>query len=62
MKPFFSYLLLIILTLTGSVVQAQQFTNYTTANGLPSINVNGVAVDGNNLKWIGTQAGVARFD
>jgi ligand-binding sensor domain-containing protein len=41
---------------------AQEFTNFTTADGLPSNNVLGVAIDANNVKWFGTQEGVARFD
>ena len=45
-----------------NLANAQSFTNYTTDNGLPDNNVNGVAVDGSNIKWFATQAGVARFD
>lgn len=48
--------------LIDSNVNAQSFTNYTTADGLPDNNVNGVAVDANNVKWFGTQSGVAGFD
>lgn len=55
-------LLSFFLTMLYAIVSAQSFTNYTTDNGLPDNNVNGVAVDGNNIKWFGTQTGVARFD
>jgi ligand-binding sensor domain-containing protein len=52
-----------ILLLAGNMTsQSQTFTNLTSANGLPSDNVNGVAVDGNNLKWFGTQEGVSRYN
>jgi len=36
---------------------------YDTANsGLPSDTINAIEVDRNNVKWIGTDTGVARFD
>lgn len=54
---------LLLVVLCGSLhLQAQQFTNYTTDNGLPSNAVNGVAVDNANNKWFATSAGVAKFD
>lgn len=49
------------LVLAG-ILNAQSFYNYTTANGLPDNNVNGVAVDHNNAVWFATQTGAARFD
>lgn len=52
----------IILT---SVCEGQnpQWVVYTTQNsGLPSNSVGDVAFDTNNIKWIGTGNGVARFD
>lgn len=41
-----------------------QFTNYTTSNSdLPANYVcGGVAIDTNNFVWVGTDAGVAKFD
>ncbi len=61
MKRFIS--LLMLLPLLGvTALRAQQFTNYTTADGLPSDNVLGVAVDGSNNKWFATQSGVAKFN
>ncbi|MBK7214059.1 MAG: T9SS type A sorting domain-containing protein [Bacteroidales bacterium] len=62
MKSKAFLLILLTLTILNSFLGAQSFTNYTTDNGLPDNNVNGVAVDGNNVKWFGTQLGVARFD
>jgi ligand-binding sensor domain-containing protein len=62
MKSFIRHLFIIMLVLSASAIRAQQFTNFTTANGLPSDNVNGVAIDGNNHKWFATQAGVARYN
>jgi len=43
-------------------LQAQTFTNYTTADGLLSNNVNCVAVDASDDLWFGTQGGVSFFD
>src|SRR3989338_5185241 len=41
---------------------AQTFTNYTTADGLLSDNVNCVDVDASDNIWFGTQAGISMFD
>jgi ligand-binding sensor domain-containing protein len=52
-----------ILITSGSLVKAQSFKNYTTADGLPDNFINGgVAVDSNNNKWFGTVAGVAKYN
>ncbi|MFH2095168.1 MAG: two-component regulator propeller domain-containing protein [Bacteroidota bacterium] len=52
-----------ILLLSGNRIFAQVFTNYFVADGLPENFIcGGVAVDGNNVKWFGTSAGIARFD
>jgi len=58
------HLLLIFLLLTGSIMtgQSQSFRNFTVSDGLPSNNVSGVAIDGFNRKWFGTQSGVALFN
>jgi ligand-binding sensor domain-containing protein len=58
----FASLIVFCALLSLSRLQAQQFTNYTTDNGLPSNVVNGVAVDSQNNKWFATQSGVAKFD
>ncbi len=44
------------------LLSAQTFVNYTTADGLPSDVVNGVAIDDNNNVWVATDEGVAMFD
>jgi ligand-binding sensor domain-containing protein len=62
MKTAISNFFVALLVLSGSVIRAQQFTNYTSASGLPADNVNGVAIDSGNHKWFGTQAGVAMFN
>lgn len=63
MKKLFYKTFCIILLFSGSIVKAQTFINYTTANGLPDDYIRGgVAVDTNNNKWFGTAAGVAKFD
>ena len=41
---------------------AQTFTNYTTADGLLSDNVNCLAIDGSGSVWFGTQSGVSVFN
>jgi len=56
-----SICLLLIGTASLSL-QAQTFTNYTTADGLLSNNVNCVAVDASDDLWFGTQGGVSFFD
>lgn len=44
-------------------LNAQTFTNYTTANSnIPNDMVSAVAVDGNNNIWLATDGGVAKFD
>jgi ligand-binding sensor domain-containing protein len=55
----FMVVLLLIAALVG---HAQHFTNFTSADGLPSNNVNGVTVDAENHKWFGTQEGVAMYN
>ena len=43
-------------------VNAQTFTNYTTADGLLHDNVSSVAIAANGDVWFGTQGGVSVFD
>jgi ligand-binding sensor domain-containing protein len=62
MKRFIAFLFGILAFFSTNVLNAQSFTNYTTANGLPDNNVNGVAIDAGNNKWFGTQSGVAKYD
>jgi len=40
----------------------QTISNFTTENGLPHNNVNGIAIDSENRAWLGTQEGVAVYD
>jgi ligand-binding sensor domain-containing protein len=63
-KLLFSRFLSILLILFAFTTNAQViFTNYTTSNGLPDNFVNGgVAVDTNNNIWVGTIAGVAKYN
>ncbi|RPI14527.1 MAG: T9SS C-terminal target domain-containing protein [Ignavibacteriae bacterium] len=43
--------------------QNPQWIVYTTTNsGLPSNNIFPIAIDTNNIKWIGTSQGLAKFD
>ncbi len=62
MKSLFKLIIGLFMVHFVTIVHAQTFTNYTTADGLPSNNVNGVAIDHNNNKWFGTQMGVAKFN
>jgi ligand-binding sensor domain-containing protein len=43
-------------------LKAQTFTNYTTANGMPHLNVNCLTEDAAGNMWFGTSAGIAKFD
>lgn len=43
-------------------LKAQTFTNYTTSNGMPHLNVNCLAEDASGNMWFGTSAGIAKFD
>jgi ligand-binding sensor domain-containing protein len=62
MKNIFKKTTGMIMMLFVTMIHAQTFTNYTTVDGLPDNNVYGVAIDSHNIKWFGTQAGVARFN
>lgn len=62
MKTVIIKFFFILILVSGYGIQAQQFTSYTTADGLPSNFVNGIAIDSFNHKWFGTQAGVAMFN
>lgn len=42
--------------------KAQVFTNYTTTDGLLSNEVNCLAVGNGNEIWLGTQAGISKYD
>lgn len=43
-------------------LQAQTFTNYTTAEGLINNSTNCLAIDADDNLWIGTQEGISYFD
>jgi ligand-binding sensor domain-containing protein len=62
MKNLIKLFLGLLITVSAIMASGQTFNNYTTAQGLPDNNVNGVAIDQNNNKWFGTQTGVAKFD
>jgi ligand-binding sensor domain-containing protein len=62
MKNLILFMTCVLITLFSTAVSGQTFTNYTTANGLPDNNVNGVTIDGSNNKWFGTQSGVAKYN
>jgi ligand-binding sensor domain-containing protein len=62
MKTNSRILVILVLLLSAPIIHAQIFTTITTADGLPSDNVTSVVVDQNNLKWFGTQEGVARYN
>jgi ligand-binding sensor domain-containing protein len=63
MKNLFFTIFYTVIFAAGCHLNAQTFTNYTTADGLPDNFIcGGVAVDTNNNKWFGTAAGVAKYD
>ena len=61
-NAFITGLCFLILALTHQLSIAQTFTNYTTADGLLSNNVNCLSIDATDNIWFGTQAGVSFFD
>ncbi|HRY32599.1 MAG TPA: two-component regulator propeller domain-containing protein [Bacteroidales bacterium] len=63
MKKYLICSLVMLLACAGSLTGQTFFKNFTNANsGLPDDNVTGVAIDQNNVKWFGTQSGVARYN
>ncbi len=52
----------VCLLLGAFSLKAQTFTNYTTANGMPHLNVNCLAEDAVGNMWFGTSSGIAKFD
>jgi ligand-binding sensor domain-containing protein len=54
--------LLMIVLLIGTSLKSQTFVNYTTLNGLPDDFATGIAIDTNNVKWVATANGVAKFN
>ena len=62
MKSKFIYLLSVVIVFANITANAQTFTNYNDANGLPHNNVLCLAEDGAGNMWFGTQEGVAVFD
>jgi uncharacterized repeat protein (TIGR01451 family) len=57
--------LILILALASlvSLVNAQTWTQYTTANGLAGNNIHAIAIDNQGNKWFGTYGGgVSKFD
>jgi ligand-binding sensor domain-containing protein len=56
-------LLLLALACGSSLLSAQSWTIYNTANsGIPDNNIRAIAVDQQHTKWIGTDAGLVKFD
>ncbi len=49
-------------TLGVSVYDGAQWTNYTKEDGLLENVVNAIAIDDNNVKWIGTTKGLQSYD
>ncbi|MFZ4399474.1 MAG: two-component regulator propeller domain-containing protein [Bacteroidales bacterium] len=62
MNVFLKLIVIFIFFLNIPGVNSQNFTNYTTTNGLPDNFVTGIAIDTNNIKWISTASGVAKFN
>jgi len=54
--------IILFLSLILNFAKAQQWTNYTYANGLVYNSVNAVAIDNNDIKWFGTADGLSKFD
>ncbi len=58
-SPFMAVLMIFSVSLSGQTL-IKNFTAATT--GLPDDNVTGVVVDQHNIKWFGTQSGVASYN
>lgn len=56
------YLMAALALTLVSGIHAQTFTNYTTADGLLSDNVNALDIAASDVVWFGTQNGVSVFD
>lgn len=59
---FTKILILAGFLLATTISSAQNFTNYTTAEGLINNSVNCLVVDANDHLWFGTQEGISKFD
>jgi ligand-binding sensor domain-containing protein len=49
-------------TIDGADRRSVGWTTYTAADGLAANNVHAIAIDPKGIKWIGTDAGLTRFD
>jgi ligand-binding sensor domain-containing protein len=61
----YTLLCLLLCFLSGAALQAQtlpKFRHLTTADGLPSNGINAIFEDKAGFLWIGTDAGLARYD
>ncbi len=56
------YILSIFFCCLGLLLDAQTFTSWTTADGLPSDDIRDVAVAADGTVWLATSQGVAAFD
>ncbi|NVN95681.1 MAG: T9SS type A sorting domain-containing protein [Bacteroidetes bacterium] len=54
--------MIFILLFSYSNGKSQNFINYTTTNGLIDNFVTGIAIDTNNVKWVSTTSGVAKYN
>ena len=62
-KILYLYILLIFFSTGNLKSQNPQWIIYQTGNsGLPSNHISDIVIDSNNVKWIGTDNGVAKFD
>ena len=62
MEKITRLVLSICLVLGTFSLKAQTFTNYTTANGMPHLNVNCLTEDASGNMWFGTYEGVSKYD
>jgi len=62
MKQMLLFLCVIFFYSTYSLFAEEQWTHYTTDNGLLSNNVNSIITDSDGSVWIGTNGGVCKFN
>lgn len=62
MKLKILFLLVFLLTINGLVAQHYNFINYSTESGLAQSQVRSIAQDKNGYLWLGTLAGLSKYD
>jgi hypothetical protein len=62
MRPFFFYILFLLISVVGTAQQQYTFTNYTQEQGISSGSIRGMFKDTTGYLWLYSEEGVSRFD